>query len=127
VAIAAEIVPIAMPARPLIDDLPDRALSVFMEDIARESQGAPAHYRVRKFLKSLPVGLTRQTYIHRSAGAEVRTIEVGSMSIAETPVRTHLVELAGVLVGVGFEPGRYEIKVRANTGELVTFLPNLRR
>jgi hypothetical protein len=121
VAITTQVVPIATPDRPLIDDLPDRALDVFLQDIESEARGAPAHYRVRRYLKSLPSGLATQTYIHRDADGQVRgQVKIGEMALAQITEPVHLVELWGTLVGVGFEPGRQEIKIRAATGELMT-------
>jgi len=41
--------------------------------------------------------------------------------IAEPKASAHLVALDGTLVEFGFEPGRTEVKVRAMSGELLTF------
>lgn len=115
------VVPIEEPARPLIVDLPDQAVDVFLRDLERESRGQLAHYRVRRFLKALPSGLSEQKYRYRSSDGELRReVQIAAMALAEATQAPHLVELDGVLVGVGFEQGKSEIKLRALTGELVS-------
>lgn len=122
VRLAASVVPIEAPDRPLIDDLPERALDMFIDDLQREARGIPAHYRVRRFLEVLPKGLTQQTYVALNHdGAVRRSADIGAVTIADPRRAPHLVELEGVVVGVGFEPGRNEVKVRAASGELMTF------
>ena len=121
VTLEAQIVPLAPPNRPLIADLSERALETFLRDVERESAGYPSHYKARKFLGSLPDGLTRQTYRQKSADGQVlRSVEIERMHLPVTAPSPHLIEFHGLLVGFGFEPGRQEIKVRLGSGGLVT-------
>jgi hypothetical protein len=121
VTLKCAIVPVNMPARPLLADLPERTIEHFLHDIERESQGSPAHYRARKFLQALPPGLAEQRYVFRRAdGSVVREIQIGRMAIAQPMRSPYLAEVSGVLVGLGFEEGRSEVKVRASNGELVS-------
>lgn len=122
VMISAVVTPMGELTRPLIADLPEMAVDALISSIERESKGHPAHYRVRRFLNSLPEGLTQQRYVHRSLDGTVRgEVSVSSMTVAEERTTPVLIEVTGLLVGFGFEPGRGELKVRASTGELATF------
>jgi hypothetical protein len=116
------IVEMTPPERPLIADLPERAIERFLDDVRKEAAGEAAHYRVRKYLKALPDGLVSQRYIYtNAAGNVIQEFELGTVRVPETTVSTHLIEATGELVGAGFEPGKTEIKVRANsTGDVVT-------
>jgi hypothetical protein len=122
VMLEAIVVPVDTPARPLIADLPEVAVDEFLSDVEREARGAPAHFQVRQFLKALPKGLEVQKYIHLSeTGAIRRSVELGAIKIADIQPAPYLVEVSGALVGFSFDDTRPEIKVRSDSGELVTF------
>jgi hypothetical protein len=121
VMLSAVVVPLETPVRPLITDLPEVAIDEFLADIDREARGAPTHFQVRKFLRSLPKGLSRQTYVHRAEDGSVRKeINLSAVAITEPRRSSYLLAVEGELVGLGFEPGHTEIKIRAVTGDLVT-------
>jgi hypothetical protein len=122
VRLAARVVELSPPPMPLIADLPERALDQLLIDIEREAAGYPTHHSVRSFLKTLPVGLVSQTYIHKASdGRILRQVQIGAMALP-APIRgPFLINLTGVVVGVGFEEGRQEVKVRADSREIVSF------
>lgn len=120
VHVSAQIVELNPPERPLLGDLPEQALDKLLRDIEREAQGMPAHHSVRAFLKALPDGLESQRYIQKAAdGRILRDVRIGAMSVTTLLRAPHLMEVSGILVAVGFEEGRQEVKVRSDSGELV--------
>jgi hypothetical protein len=126
VAVEMDIVEVAQPARPLVHDLGVRAMERFLEDLKLEAAGTAAHYKVRKFLGALPEGLTKQKYTHTDADGRVRReIDLGAVDVAPSKVSAHLIEVIGEIVGVGFEPGRNEVKVKSIGGDVVSFSATL--
>jgi hypothetical protein len=109
--------------RPLIEDLGERSVARFLDGLKLEAKGTVAHYRVRKYLRSLPEGVTRQTYVQRRQdGSTVIEVDLGEVHLREQAqvATSHLIQVIGEIIGVGFEPARNEVKVRAFSGEAVT-------
>jgi hypothetical protein len=121
VTLEIDVVLIEPPERPLIADLGEKAVSRFLNDLREEARGAAAHYKVRQFLKKLPAGLHTQRYVHRNADGEViREVDLGRVQIVESPVGPHLLEISGEIVGVGFEPGKLEVRMKGVSGDHLT-------
>ena len=121
-AVTASVLPIEAPKWPLIADLADAAVDEFLRDVERESNGSPTHYQVRRFLHALPPGLRVQRYSHTTAdGTPGREVQLGAIDIREPRTAAHLIELVGAVVGLTFEQGRTEVKVRSSGGDLMTF------
>jgi hypothetical protein len=98
---------------PLFADLPGRAVLELLDSIERESKGQPANYSVRKFLSTLPSGVHRQVYELHDNGTTRKRIELGEIKILELPQDLPILrEIEGNIVGVGFEPGRSEVRVK---------------
>lgn len=116
----ARVVPLVEPARPLIDDLPDLAVDRFLDGLRRESSRVPSHYQVRRFLKSLPAGLTQQSYVHTRSDGQINKVEIGEIRLPELRKSAYLVDVHGLVAGAGFETGRGEVKLRSG-GDLVAF------
>ena len=96
----------------LFDNLPDRACAEFVSAVENEAQGKTHSAMVRKYLESLPTGLTTQRYeLMRSDGtcikAFIENVEIANIA-AESP---SLDEIEGSIIGVGFEPGRWEVRI----------------
>lgn len=108
---------------PLFDDLPERTGSMLIEAIKDESAGNIRNHSVRKYLASLPSGVTSQEYVLLRDGELVSSVTVGEVKIAEMPRELPaLVAVDGLVVGVGFEPGRPEVRVRAEaTNRTIAF------
>lgn len=120
--VTASVVNLEPPARPLIADLADVAIDEFLRDMERESAGAPSHYQVRRFMRALPPGLTQQRYTHTAAdGSPGRDLTLGAIRVEDPRVSPYLVEVTGVLVGVVFELGRSELRLRSTDGDLMGF------
>lgn len=109
---------------PLFDDLPERTGSMLLEAIRDESAGSMRNHSVRKYLASLPPGITSQEYALLKDGQRVGSVAVGEVKLAELPRELPgLVVVDGVVVGVGFEPGRPEVRVRAEaTNRTIVFV-----
>lgn len=106
--------------RRLIEALGDRAVDRFLHDLRMEAAGTAAHHRVRSFLRALPDGLSRQQYVQTRSDGTTQQVELGAVRVPESPESPHLVDVIGEIVGVGFEPGRNEVKLKAFTGETIT-------
>jgi hypothetical protein len=99
---------------PLMIDLADRATIELLDSIEHESKGLPRNWAVRNYLQSLPPGVHKQFYELHDNGTSKKTVSIGDISFAELlPELPSLIELEGSVVGVGFEPGRSEVRVKS--------------
>lgn len=104
---------------PLFADLPERAVTELLESIERESKGQPANWAVRKYLKALPPTIHRQIYELHENGKTKRRVEIGDVNLMEVPEEFQFLrETEGSVVGVGFEPGRSEVRVRSESASI---------
>lgn len=102
-------------------DLPNRTASELLDAIDRETKGQPASGAVRKYLRSLPNGIRRQTYEVYDGGNRTKRVDIGAVRLAELPPDLpFLKEMEGNVVGVGFEPGKNEIRIRTENNSSVT-------
>jgi hypothetical protein len=98
---------------PLFADLPQRATFELLDSIDRESKGHPANWAVRKYLSLLPPGLHRHVYEVYDDGVATKRIEVGDVKLPDVPEEFPFMrEIVGSVVGVGFEPGRSEVRIK---------------
>jgi hypothetical protein len=101
---------------PLFADLPERSVVELLDSIERESRGQPANWSVRRYLASLPPAITRQSYELTENGVTKKRVEIGSVVLTEVPEEfASLREISGDVVGVGFMPGRPEVRVRGES------------
>jgi hypothetical protein len=100
----------------LFADLPERAVTELLDSIDRESKGYAANWAVRKYLSTLPTAIHKQTYELHENGTVKKRVEIGDVKLAEVPEEfPSLREIDGSIVGVGFEPGRSEVRMRGET------------
>jgi hypothetical protein len=103
-----------------VTDIPERAAAELVESIEEEGNGRPRNATVRKFLAALPRGLAHQRYEVRNGGGPLHApVVLGEMhlpapSLVDLP---YLFEFAGDVIGVGFEPGKSEVRVRTVNNE----------
>src|SRR5207253_5382899 len=98
----------------LFEGLPDRVADELLIAIEQESKGHLRNFGVRKFLSALPAGVTRQRYSVWRNGKEQRFVEFGQAHLSEAPAdMPRLVEILAQVVGVGFEPGKNEVRLKA--------------
>ena len=101
----------------LFADLPDRATLELLTAIERESSGQPSNSAVRSYLKSLPLGLHKQSYEFHNNGTMRRRVEIGDMKVTDLPSELpSFREVQGNVVGVGFEPGKSEVRLKSEFG-----------
>lgn len=114
------------PSRPVDAQLPlfelfqngllTRAAEELLSAIDAEARGDIQNAAVKNYLRSLPSGIQRQKYTVQ-AGDRVKTVEVGDVTLSELPVGApFLDEFSGTLVGLGFEPGPTEFRLRMESG-----------
>ncbi|HZI19524.1 MAG TPA: hypothetical protein VEY09_13115 [Pyrinomonadaceae bacterium] len=104
-----------------VNDIAERAAAELVESIQQEGNGQPRNADVRKFLAALPEGLTRQRYeltddngqtLH--APVELGHLNLPAPSLVDLP---YLFEFTGNVIGVGFEPGKSEVRIRTVSTE----------
>ncbi|MGB8773101.1 MAG: hypothetical protein WCC78_03105 [Terriglobales bacterium] len=101
---------------PLFNDLVDRATVELLESIERESKGQASNSAVRTYLKSLPSGVNRQTYAFSDNGHVRKSVDIGDLKFVELMGDLPMLEeLAGSIIGVGFDPGKNEVRLKTET------------
>jgi hypothetical protein len=101
---------------PLFADLPENAAKVLLNAIKAESHGVLTNAVVRRYLESLPSGITQQTYQVYRNGEVLQEVSLGTMSFAQVPLDVpYIAEYIGRIVGVGFEPGKSEVRIKTDT------------
>ncbi len=96
-------------------DIPERASRELLESIEEESKGHPHNTSVRHYLAALPQGLTRQRYeLHANGQVLHEPVIIEGLNLAAPTLEDlpHLVEFVGSIIGVGFEPGTTEVRVK---------------
>jgi hypothetical protein len=102
---------------PLFGDLPDRATMELLDSIDAESKGLARHGSVRKYLKSIPPSIHKQFYEIHDNGTTKHKVEIGDLNLADIPVDLpSFLEVEGDLIGVGFDPGRNEVRLKGDGG-----------
>jgi hypothetical protein len=102
---------------PLFEDLPERTGHELIESIEAESSGHMRSQVVRKYLGSLR-GVSVQRYTLRRDGAQVASVSIGRVELPPEPEdMPYLVASETYVTGVGFEPGRAEVRVKAGQAQ----------
>lgn len=102
-------------------ELPRRSLERVVNSIDQESRGNISNSVVRKFLSTLPEGVTTQEYLVESDGQQVVSVKIESVHVFQPAAPlAGLRRLAGHVVGVGFEPGNSTISLKVD-GKTLTF------
>jgi len=103
---------------PLLD-LGEIAGTQLLDALEFESRGRATNASVRNYLRSLPRGIARQDYsLHRN-GAVLKHVSFGEALLPELPPELpYIGQHSGEIVGVGFEPGRPEVRMKTDTGTL---------
>lgn len=101
-------------------DLTDQAAELFLNALQKESGGQRYHSLVRKYLRSLPDGLTHQEYkVSTTRGESLKPVVIGEINLPEREKRLPFLEEAlGDVVGVGFDPGINEVRLKVPGGML---------
>lgn len=107
----------------LFNELPETAGTQLLEAVESESKGILKNSAVRRYLRALPSGVYRQVYVLHDNGREFKRVELGSMAISEVlSDLPYLAEVHGRIVGVGFEPGKNEVRIKSDEGTHLTLM-----
>lgn len=105
----------------LFPDLPSRAAMELLDSIEKESQGRPTNGAVRRYLRALPGELRKQEYRLYDGGRELKRVDIGDLHLTDLPPELPVLhQFEGDIVGVGFEPGRTEVKIKTTTTTAIT-------
>lgn len=100
---------------PLWADIPTRATVEMLEALELESKGQVRNSAVRPYLRALPKTVRRQVYEYTNGAAHKR-VEIGDIALTDLPLELPtLRKMEGNIIGVGFEPGRTEVRIRTET------------
>jgi hypothetical protein len=101
----------------LFENLAETAGLRLLEAIDSERRGVVKNAAVRNYLRSLPTGITYQSYEIHDNGKAIGNVSFGGMSIPSLPPDLpHIAHYVGQIVGVGFEPGKSEVRVKTDKG-----------
>lgn len=92
-----------------------QAVGRILENIEREAKGQQTGSRsVRRFLESLPSGLTSQSYEGRANGQVIKRVSLGPLTEIEQQKNAppRILEIKGKVVSVSFETGKEQVRVR---------------
>jgi hypothetical protein len=107
----------------LFFSLPEKAGIELVDSIEAESKGEYRNSCVRQFLYALPKALTSQHYVLHANGRPIRDISLGQVTLPEGMLELpYLQEVAGMITGVGFDPGRNEVRLKAEDAMQMTTL-----
>jgi hypothetical protein len=108
---------------PLFNDLPQTAGLQLLDAVELESKGTMKLSAVRKYLRALPVGISRQTYRLVENGSEIKRVVISSMELPDPLYDLpYIVEYTGSVIGVGFDPGKAEVRIRTEDDHQRTLL-----
>jgi hypothetical protein len=105
----------------LFGSLPERTGTELLDAIQAESQGQFRNNLVRHFLRALPPGLSKQNYRLYEGNRIIREVQLGQVKLPEGMLDLpYLEEVVGMVTGVGFDPGRDEVRIRTDNATHVT-------
>jgi hypothetical protein len=104
----------------LFNELPERVGVELLEAIESEARGDHRSAAVRNYLRALPRELTKQVYNLHENGREIRRVDIGALALPDQEeALPAFIEAEGRISGVGFDPGRWEVKVKGEEGAQV--------
>lgn len=102
-------------------DVADWSANQLLDAIDQESRGNLRNAQVRTYLKSVPAGVTHQSYILLHDDEEIKRVEFGAADLAaEVFGLPYLTEFVASVTGVGFEPGRNQIRFQMENKQDLT-------
>lgn len=107
----------------LFGSLPERTGLELIEAIQAESEGQMRNTPVRHFLRALPPGLSKQNYRLYEGTRLIKEVTLGQVALPEgMAALPYLQEVIGMVTGVGFDPGRDEVRIKTDDATHVTAL-----
>ncbi len=121
VGLTALLVMTAALQKPLIAewDIEHRIVVELIECLESEGAGIPKNAKVRQYLEALPRGISEQSYkALDEKGSVIHQTTLKAVSLATPPKDfPNLLEISGLVIGVGFPPGSTTIKFRYSLTE----------
>jgi hypothetical protein len=106
---------------PLFQELTQQAGFQLLDSIDSERRGVLRNASVRNYLRALPQGISHQTYTLHDNGTVLKQVSFGSVELSEVPGDLPcVVHYIGNVIGVGFEPGRPEVRIKTDAATTVT-------
>lgn len=101
-------------------DLIEQTTSTLLDALEAESKGHVRHGGVRRYLRSLPAGVVRQTYSLHDNGRVIHApVVIEDMELQDLPEELpYLQEIDGNIIGVGFEPGKNEVRLKTENDQV---------
>lgn len=107
----------------LFFNLPERTGLELIEAIESESNGDFRNSAVRSYMRALPQTLTRQSYTLHENGRIIKKVILGTVKLPEGMLALpYLQEVTGMVSGVGFDPGKDEVRLKTDDATNVTAL-----
>ncbi len=107
---------------PLFDTLPETATMELLTALELEGKGTPKDKLVRQYIRSLPLGLGRHSYSLHENGRELKTVTLFGLSTVNGNLELpYFAEYVGSITGVGFEPGRPEVRIKTEEHQVTLF------
>lgn len=104
-----------MPLNVLQHDLAQTAVVRLINDINAERSGKLCNALARKYLASIPPGVTRQRYVAMRDGEALADVSFEATALAQLPADLpRIIRVNGVVTSVGFEPGASFIVLKTN-------------
>lgn len=95
-----------------------RAGEELIRSLAAESKGELRNAAVRKYLKSLPERVKKQDYVLWQGDKQLGVATINNLNLStlpDVPSLPYLQRITGTIVGVGFEPGPFEVRISDGT------------
>jgi hypothetical protein len=102
----------------LFDELPAKATEKFVRAVEAESKGEMVSAQARKFLRSLPQGVTSQQYEVHSSGVLIYEATIGAFTLPEESEDLPVVlKTMARITGINFDPS-LEVRLDADGAKL---------
>lgn len=103
-----------------VRELVEETSVTLLDALEAESKGHIRNASVRRYLRSLPLGVNRQTYtLHDNGRVIHKPVVIEDMALQELPDELpYLQEFDGNIVGVGFEPGKNEVRIKTESDQV---------
>lgn len=112
----------------LFFSLPEKVGLELVDSIEAESRGEYRNSAVRQFLAALPRTLTSHNYKLHENGRLIKDVTLGEVNLPEgTLLLPYLQEIVGMVTGVGFDPGRDEVRLKSDDAQQVTAVADVQQ
>lgn len=101
-------------------ELAQTAIVRLLNDIKAESSGRLCNAPARRYLASIPSGVTRQQYTATRDGVPIADVSFDTTTLAQLPSDLpRIIRVTGVVTSVGFEPGASFIALKTHKSRTI--------